>query len=355
MLKKKVLIFLQSGVGGAERVSVTIGKNLDSGKFDVHFCLIGNASDNLSIENFIPSGYSLIRLPRLNGLKLLLALMRVMKREKPDMVFSSIMFVNSKLLASSIFFPKIKFIVRNDNYLYTLKPSQKLLLRLFYRFADSIIAQTDEMAHELVEKLKLPSNKVFALQNPIDVTTIEDKKNATCPFERDGKIIYVASGRCQPVKGFDILINAFEKILKKQSNAELHIVGKITENCEQHYKDLCKIALKLGISDHVFFDGFQQNPYVFVKNADCFVLSSRNEGLPNVLIESLYLGTPVAAAKCIPVISRIVRDGVDGFLAETENAESLSEAMLKASALGRISSDYQSAEMNEFQRLFEND
>ena len=83
------------------------------------------------------------------------------------------------------------------------------------------------------------------------------------------------------------------------------------------------------------------------------MLSSRNEGLPNVLIESLYLGTPVAATKCIPVIERIVRDGQDGFLAETENVESLANAMLKASSLGRVESCYQAAGLDEFQRLFE--
>ena len=82
-------------------------------------------------------------------------------------------------------------------------------------------------------------------------------------------------------------------------------------------------------------------------------MSSRNEGLPNVLIESLYLGTPVAATKCIPVISRIVEDGVNGFVAEPENAESLALAMLNAVCLGRVSSSYQSADENEFAKLFE--
>lgn len=353
MSKKKVLMFLQSGVGGAERVTVTIGKNLDKEKFEVVFCLVGNVDKSVSIENFIPQGFSVLRLPKVTGLKLLFALKHVIKKEKPDVVFSSIMYVNSKLLACSFFFPKVKFVIRNNNYLYTLTKSQKLLLKWFYRFADAIIAQTDEMAAELVNQLKLPSTKVFALQNPIDVMTIDEKKDASCPFEKNGKVIYVASGRCHPVKGFDILVKAFSKVLMVQTNAELHIIGKITENCEQCFQEVWGIVSSLGISKHVFFDGFQQNPYKFVKNADCFVLSSRNEGLPNVLIESLYLGTPVAATTCIPVISRIVSNGENGYLAEPENEDSLANAMIKASALGRVSSGYQSAGMNDFQRLFE--
>ncbi|WP_297702032.1 glycosyltransferase [uncultured Fibrobacter sp.] len=354
-MKKKVLMFLQSGVGGAERVTVTIGKNLDREKFEVSFCLVGDAKGVLNIENFIPKEYTLLRIPKCRGLRLILALKKIVSREKPDVVFSSITFVNTKLLALAPFFPKIKFVVRNNNYIYTLSAIQKLVLRVFYRFADAVIAQTDEMSLELTDKIKLPKKKVYALQNPIDEMTIDEKKNAPSPFVENGDVVYVASGRCQPVKGFDILVKAFRFVLNQQPNARLHILGKITENCEACYIEVLKLAKELGVSDKVFFEGFQLNPYVFVKNADCFVLSSRNEGLPNVLIESLYLETPVAATKCIPVISRIVENGVNGFLAEPEDAESLASAMLKASKLGRVSSSYHSASMNEFQRIIEND
>lgn len=352
-MKKKVILFLQSGVGGAERVTVTIGKNLDRNKFDVLFCLIGKNKRCLCIDQFIPSDFPVIRLPCSKGLKALYQFCKIIKNQKPDVVFSSIMHANTKLLACSMFFRKIKFVIRNNNYLYTLSKLQLILLSFFYRFSDYIIAQTDEMATELINGLNLPPEKVFVLQNPIDKSDIDEKKNAPTPFAGAEKIIYVASGRCQPVKGYDILIKAFNIVLMYQPNAELHILGKITDNCENYYRSLLELLQDYNISQHVFFEGFQNNPYMFVKNAHCFVLSSRNEGLPNVLIESLYLGTPVAATKCIPVISRIVCEGVNGFLAETENCESLANAMLKASVLGRISSYYQSAGIDEFQRLLE--
>lgn len=354
-MKKRVLFFLQSGVGGAERVTVTIGKNLDKSKFDVFFCLVGDATGDLSVENFIPREFPVVRIPALKGFKLFFALKKMVSREKPDVVFSSIMYVNSKLLAFSFLFPKIKFVIRNNNYLYTLSKMQKFILRVVYRFADAVIAQTDEMANELVKQMKLPCKKVFALQNPVDRMTIDEKIKEKSPFEKKRMVIYVASGRCHPVKGFDILVKAFALVIEQQPNAELHILGKITENCKSHYDEVLNLAKKLKVENRIKFEGFQQNPYIFVKNADCFVLSSRNEGLPNVLIESLYLGTPVAATKCIPVISRIVNDSVNGFLAESENEISLADAMLNASKLGRVSNDYRSAGMDEFQRIFEND
>lgn len=352
-MKKKVLIFLQSGVGGAERVSVTIGKNLDRTKFDVFFCLIGCETNVLSIEQFIPPYYKVFRLPGVNGFKAIVYYWMILRKEKPDIVFSSIMHANTKLLACSLLLKKMKFIVRNNNYLYTLSKRQLLLLKIFYRYADAIVAQTQEMALELTNKLRLPSEKVFALQNPIDKQNIDEKKDCPSPFKRLSNPIYVACGRFHPVKGFDILIKAFAMVLQRQPNAELHILGKISSECESFYQTILSLVQELQLSQKVFFDGFQLNPYVYIKNASCFVLSSRNEGLPNVLVESLYLGTPVAATKCIPVIERIVRDGIDGCLAESENVESLANAMLKASLLGRVESSYQAAGLDEFQRLFE--
>lgn len=120
-----------------------------------------------------------------------------------------------------------------------------------------------------------------------------------------------------------------------------------------YYNEVKQLIEKHGLQDSVKCVGFQNNPYVYIKYADCFVLSSRWEGLPNVMIESLYLGTPVAAFKCIPVIGRIVTDGADGYLAEKENVESLAKAMMKASELGRVMSVYKSASMEDFHHVLE--
>ena len=102
----------------------------------------------------------------------------------------------------------------------------------------------------------------------------------------------------------------------------------------------------------VEFTGFKSNPYIYMKNADCFVLSSRNEGLPNVMIEALYLGTPVAAFKCIPVIERIVSEGRTGYLASKENVEELAAAMEKAVTLGRIETTYNANSEEKFRKIF---
>lgn len=350
---KKVLFFLQSGVGGAERITATIGKSLDCSKFYVIFYLLDRPIGTSSIKDFIPSGYDIRMLPDVKGLGLIKELHRTLKTERPDIVFSSMMYINTKLLALSPFCKRTKFIVRNNNYLYTLGLAQKIVLKATYWMADKIIAQTEEMKDELVKQMGLRSGKVVVLHNPVDTRTIDEKIKAPSPYPSTSGIRYVASGRFFHVKGFDVLVKAFRLVVQEQPDAELYIVGNKTGNCAEYYQTIELLINELGLQDKVHCVGFQENPYVYVRYADCFVLSSRNEGLPNVLIEALYLGTPAASTTCIPIISRIIDEGVTGYLAETENPGSLAKAMLKASKLGRVQSTYKSATTDDFAKLFE--
>lgn len=354
--KKKVIFFLQSGVGGSERVTVTIGKLLDAKEYEIVFCKIakGTLAGKNSIDYFLPKNSRTLDVVATNGIGIIFSLISVLRRERPDIVFSSLFSINTKLLLIRRFFKMTKYIIRCNNYLYTLPKGQQALLRHTYKHADVIVAQTEEMKTELTRKMKLPDSKVFVMYNPIDVATIEKDVLEKNPFgvEYKDRIKFVASGRIHQVKGFDILIEAFVKVKEKKSNAELFILGYYDKQ-SKFYKKLQELIQKFDVSQSVHFEGFQTNPYKYVKNADCFVLSSRNEGLPNVLIEALYLGTPVAVTACIPVIERIVSEGENGFLAENENSTQLANAMIMALKLGKVNSTYHATSNEAYRKLFE--
>ena len=263
------------------------------------------------------------------------------------------MYISTKLLLLKPFFSKIKFVVRSENNFFTFNQRQQWMIRFLYRRAEKIIAQTDEMARELNSQAFLPSSKIKVIQNPQDFDAVEKMALDASPYIDSQKVHFVASGRFCIEKGFDVLVKAFSLVEKKINNAELFIVGKNTGGNEKYYIEIKKLITDYGIENKVFCVGYKKNPYVYIKNADCFVLSSRNEGLPNVLIEALYLGTPVAATKCIPVVERIVEEGKTGFLANSDDALSLSEAMLKAVNLGRIHSSYPMDTLPAFKEMFQ--
>lgn len=353
--KKKILFFAQSGVGGAERITVSIAKALNRDSYDIVFYLLEAPLGLSDLSDFIPSYYEIKRIKRNNPLHVTYQFYQILHKEKPNIVFCSAQYMNRKLLFLSPLFRHCKFIVRNANYLYTHTKTQKILMALSYPFADIIITQTEEMRNELINGLKLVNkNKVRTIYNPVDTKLIDSKlqENSPLPIEKS-KVRYIAIGRFVPEKGFDILIKAFKKVKEIQKNAELYILGNTLGNCASYYNEVKKLINEYNLQDSVFCPGYTDNPYKYEKACNCFVLSSRNEGLPNVLIEALYIGLPVAAIKCIPVIERIVEEGVTGYLAEKENPISLTQAMLKASQLGKISSTYPYPKIEEFTQLFE--
>lgn len=352
MKRRKVLFFLQDAVGGAERMSVLIGKGLDRSLFDVRFCLIDRHAKT-SIADFIPDGIPVIRISNPNPLALMWNMLKTIRHEKPGIIFSSVLYLSTKFMLWKWLFPKVKVVLRCENYLYTFTGMQQLRIGLTYRMADHIIAQTQEMKDELLEQLHIESSKVVVLQNPIDKETIDQKTSlATNPYPDNGMKHYVAVGRFAYQKGFDILAKAFCLVNKELENTELYIVGDKEADGGRTYKEVMRIASCNRCESRIHCIGYSSNPYPYIKHADCFVLSSRWEGLPNVLIESLYLHTPVAATTCIPVIARIIKDGENGYLAEPENPESLADAMKKTICLGRVSSGYKPADIADFQKLF---
>lgn len=352
MKKKKVLIFCQDGVGGAERMTALIGRNLDQDKFDLLFCLV-KRSVKSSIVDFIPQDINRIWIRNKGALSLLLNMAKTLIKEKPDVVFSSVFNLSNKLLLLKWITPKTKFIIRCDNYLYSYNKKQKQLLKKTYPKADLIIAQTEEMGHELVDQVGIPDIFVKVLHNPVDKELIDKKIEGTeNPYPKNGKKHFVAVGRFDIQKGFDLLVDAFVIAYRSNKHIDLYIIGDISMNGGRVAKEVKSKAKRAGVEDLIHFCGYKDNPYPYIKYANCFVLSSRWEGLPNVMIESLYLRTPVAAFKCIPIIERIVNDGFNGFLAEKENVEDLAKAMLNSLQLGEVVSSYKYATIGDFIKLF---
>lgn len=345
---------MQAGVAGAERMTVLYGKTLPRDCYEVKFYPVikGTLGKN-KISDFIPEGYAVNFIPPCNPLRLMAVIAKVISTEQPDYVFSSVLYLNDKILLLRKFFPKTKFIIRCENYWYTFSDKQHRLIKAIYPLADTIVAQTKEMKDELIENTKVPEDKILVLENPIDTATIDalmlDQHN---PYPQDGVKHFVAVGRFSYQKGFDLLVKAYTKLLHEGCQGELYILGTYDGVYQSQYNEFCALAKDLGVSERVHCLGYNRNPYPYIRYADAFVLSSRWEGLPNVLIESLYLGTPVAAYTCIPFVGRVIKDGQNGYCADKEDVNSLANAMRAASEMGRCTSPYKGTSSEQIIALF---
>lgn len=314
--------------GGAERITVTIMRQLDPNLFDIYLVLVSEEGPFLKE---VPNHVHIINLNKRKTLFSIFALRKVLKELKPYIVYSTLFRTH---IAMDIALTGLREEIKSIYYSPT---SPKLLfqrgevgkvMRYFisraYRNANSILAQTPEMKEEISEYHHIDRSKITVFLNPVDTEMIDEKiKNSINPF--DGRRInIVAAGRLSTVKGFDVLIDAFEKVLKVNDRFHLNIIGR--DAGEQTHLE--KQVKDLSIEKEVTFWGYQDNPFKFFFFSDLFILSSRREGLPNVVLENIYLKKPIIATRCIPYMETLIKDTQSGFLVDIEDSEGLAQSIL---------------------------
>ncbi len=327
--KIKIMFFLPdlSG-GGAERVAVNMLRLLDSKKFDISLVLVNKIGEYIDI---IPEHIKIYDLGLKKTIFSIVKLRKMVKELQPNVIFSTL-FRTHKVVYLALLGIKKKptVILRSPNSPKLLLENHQLgmfskyLLEKAYNNANLILAQTPEMKEEIVKYHNIHEDKVQVFLNPIDIDQINHKlKNIITPFNSH-KINVVAAGRLTRQKGFDVLIKAFKKVVAKNNSFMLHIIGK-----DDGYKEqLERLVHSLELEENVYFWDFQKNPYRFFYFSDLYVLSSRWEGLPNTVLENLYLNNPVIATRCISFMDTLIKDGQNGLLIAVDNENSLAQAIL---------------------------
>lgn len=194
------------------------------------------------------------------------------------------------------------------------------LMKRFYRYVDFLIFQSEGIKEDMIENYNVRANYKI-INNPVVIDCI-DQSNIT--YDRNvKKILYV--GRLVKQKNVTDLIYAFKDLIHLGVNAELDIVGEGTE-----FQNLKDLSISLGITEHIVFHGHSTDVSKFFKNADVTVLSSINEGFPNVLLESLAHGTPVVSYDCPSGPREIIVDNINGYLTNYLDRQDLAKKIHRA-------------------------
>ncbi len=177
--------------------------------------------------------------------------------------------------------------------------------------ADAMVCNSEYLREYYVSRYPEHKDRVYAVYNIIDAQNTVNQ--SLQPIDGDFREFLanhsdtiVSVGRFCKEKGFEHLIEAFAKARSVNDGLGLVLIGD--GNYKSRYNEL---VFKYGLQDHVYFTGFQNNPYKYMTKCSCFVLSSLSEGFPNVLAEAMALGLPVIAANCHSGPAEILRDDCD--------------------------------------------
>lgn len=326
--------------GGAERVTITIARLLKKNGFDVGFINLGLPIGEM--YDWIVPEFKMVSLGCTRVLSAIPKLHSFMKQHPEAKYFSSREHVNVVgLLCAKV--AKCNMIVRIPNMpkndlvkgVAGMKASiiKKINKRLLGN-AKWIIAQNTEMRDQLLEYYGLPDRKVVAINNPIDIDYVRSSAEESInPFDAS-KVNFLNVCNIAYSKGIDVLEKAWPKVKSVIPNACMNIVGR---NTSEYAKEL--VSKANGLEDFTFW-GFQSNPYTYLKHCDVFVLPSRMEGFPNVVLEAQCFNRPVASTTCVAVIKDIIQDGKNGYYCDIEDPEALADCMIKAAKLKNIENKY---------------
>ena len=318
---KIALIGYRLGIGGAERVMANLSVFFDKQGIDVHNIIV---IDEVSYDF---SG-KLLNLGKLknksngifNKLKRFLILKNYLRNNNFDFIID-FRFRNKPLqeLLISKFIYKSKTIFTVHSYLIEHYMSNwSFLTRFTHKNSYKIITVTNK-TKELIEQKHQLLN-VQTIYNPINFKEIQSKSNE--PIDLNFEYIIGIGQMDTDVKQFDKLIVAYSNSLLPKQNIHLVLVGEGLK-----IPDYKIVAKQNKVEEKVHFVGFQKNPYSYLKNAKFLVLSSKNEGMPNVILEAFACETPVVSFDCLSGPSEMIINKSNGLLVENQNLEKLTEAM----------------------------
>ena len=327
--KKIVLLMTSLTGGGADRVTLNLAADWHQAGAEVVVATLA-AGDGDAYR--VPAGvrrvalgfsgrsYSLLSMLR-NNIAPVLALRRMLQAERPDVAVGM---ATVSAVALALARPGGMVAVGSERVYPGMEPVGRVwdvLQRYCYRRLDAIVAQASEGAALL--RVRTNARRVVVIANAVAVPVAEGRPRlAVRDVVAPERKFLLAAGRLTGQKGFDRLLDGFGQVAGRHKDWDLVILGKGALRGALEAQ-----AGRLGLGARVFLPGHAGNMADWYGAADGFVLASRYEGFPNVLLEAMAYGCAVVSVDCNTGPRDIVRDGVDGLLVAQDDAAALAAGL----------------------------
>jgi len=301
----RILFAIPSMVlGGSQRVMLNLLHHIDAERFEPHVAVLERGG--VWLQN-VAAHVQVHELGVSRARQAVFPLARLCQNIRPQVILSTSAHLNTAIMTARPLLPSGTSLLAREGEDITSPQAEAACsrFRLFiykyvYRRADVVVCQSDYMKEKLIRQFGLARTNVVRIYNPVDIDSITVMaESEPKPFPDAGPNL-VAVGRFSHEKGFDLLLQCTPLIRQALPTAFVTLVGDGPD-----FPALKAKQRELRLESCVRFAGLRRNPYPFIKNADLLVLPSRNEALPNVVLEAIALGTPVVATSCTPALSEI--------------------------------------------------
>lgn len=297
---KAIFILPNLNAGGAEKVFLNIMELL---KKDVRVYLIVFNSTGI-LQKLIPKEVKFINLETKRLRNSLFILPYYIFKIKPNVILSTLLHVNIYLLILNfIFFNRLKIILRETNFHYS-NTKQKIIYyfiyKYLYRLSSNIITSSLMMKEDLINNFNIKHKKIFHINNPIIFHNSENDENITTHFKVK-TMYYLSIGRLTNQKNFNFLIDTMIQI--KNHNFILNIYGEGND-----YKKLQKKITSKTLTNKVYIRKNVLNIKKVYENSNVLILTSKWEGMPNVVLEALCCGLIVVCSSTSGAIHELLED-----------------------------------------------
>ncbi|MGB5694820.1 MAG: glycosyltransferase [Polyangiales bacterium] len=337
--------------GGAERIALFLARTLAEAGLHVDL-VVARRTGELRDEPL--PGVTRVELGAVNEILAAPAWVRYLERVRPRCAMSMIHTANFTSGLGRLFVPEVPVIV-NLRIALDCEREAKWWVRRWFGFgperalhkrAARVVGVSKGLAEEAVEILALPRDRVLAIPNPR--SSRETSPNVAVEHEPlFDKPVVLGVGRLTPQKDFSTLLRAFAQVTEAPE-MRLVILGDGPER-----ESLSRQAEALGLGARVFLPGFVPNPQAYMRRARVFVLSSRNEGFPGVLIEAMEADAPIVATDCHFGPREILDEGRFGRLVEVGDVLALAAALRAELAAPDIGPEARHAERADWMRQYD--
>lgn len=333
MMAKVALFITNLEGGGAERVLVTLANQFATYGHQVDFLLAEKRG--VYLKELSPT-VRVIDLAASRMARTLRPLMHYLRAETPEGILSSLPYPNLfSILAARLTRARTNVVVREANtpslrvrQAQSLKDQigERWITHFAYPYADWVVAVSKGVQSDLYRYKRIPRERIVLIYNPAYTQRMLQLREEPVahPWLAAGQPpVVLGVGRLDPQKDFATLLRAFA-LVRAHRPARLIILGEGPLR-----QELETLAQQLGIASEVSMPGFVENPFAYMRRAAVFVLSSRYEGFPNVLVQAMACGCPVVSTDCPSGPSEVLDGGRYGHLVPVGDAKAMAEAVLR--------------------------